>query len=121
MAKFPNWSVGLDGSANNFALGIPDVRVKASGASVTNSTVLIDDNEFVSIPLGVGRWWIKFSLFVVSPTAASVLKTQWGFTGTWDNPLRLCKGPHRQHEPHPNKIHGRAELVVFFDRDAGDY
>jgi hypothetical protein len=93
MPKYPAWAVGTDLSAQNLDLGIPNIVVKTSTTTVNNSTTLVDDAELSGIALAVGTHMVKFKMLVTASTAAAILKTQWGFTGTWTAPIRAAIGP----------------------------
>lgn len=93
MPKYPNWGVGLDASANNFALGIPNIIVKAADQTILNSTTLTNDSELANIPLAVGTHYVKLYLMTTNAAATADIKTQWAFSGTWSAPLRMCRGP----------------------------
>lgn len=93
MPKYPVWFVGLSQSAANFALGLPDIYVKASAESITADATLSDDAELAGIPLAVGTHWVKCIYFVTAASATPDVKTGWAFTGTWSNPVRGCLGP----------------------------
>lgn len=94
MAKFPDWGVGMDGSANNFALGIPDITVKGSATTRSATTTLSDDPALSSISLTTGTWHVKLWLIWATDTSTTPdIKTRWVHTGTWNNPNRLCLAP----------------------------
>lgn len=93
MAKYPDWTVGTDVSAANLALGIPDYYVKAASSTKANNT-FADDTELAGIALGVGTFHVRLFLFAhCTGSATPDIKTQWTFSGTWNNPLRMCIGP----------------------------
>lgn len=94
MARYPNWGVGMDVSAQNLADGIPDIYKKVSGEDRTSTTTLANDAELTGIALPVGSYWIRLLLLWITFTSATPdIKTQWAFTGTWNNPTRACCGP----------------------------
>ncbi len=93
MAKYPNWAVGLDASAQNFADGLPDYYVKEALETRANNTVTADA-ELSGIALGVGTYHVRLVALVNnSGSATPDLRTQWTFSGTWNNPNRIAKGP----------------------------
>lgn len=94
MAKYPAWVVGSSVSATNLAAGLPDVYVKESSESITSDATLNTDATLNSIPLSVGRHWIRLLLMWTTSTSATPdIKTQWAFSGTWTTPVRACCGP----------------------------
>lgn len=94
MAKYPNWAVGLDVSAANLALGIPNITVKSAAQSRSATAVLAADSELVNIALAVGTHWIRLNLlFYVAASATPDLRTTWAFSGTWNNPTRMRIAP----------------------------
>lgn len=94
MSRYPNWAVGMDLSAGNLALGIPNITAKSAAQSRTNTTTLADDSELVNISLAVGTHWVKLLLlFYATASATPDLRTTWNFTGTWNNPNRARIAP----------------------------
>lgn len=72
----------------------PAVYTKAALQARVSTIVVADDAELVNIPLAVGTYHIRLTgFFSVFTTTTQKLKTQWGFTGTWNNPARACIGP----------------------------
>lgn len=84
MAKFPNWGVGLDVSANNLALGIEDITVKTSANTITSNATLANDPELQNIVLPTGTYYIEVDLYVSGNGTGAVggFKEAWAFTGT---------------------------------------
>jgi hypothetical protein len=72
----------------------PKTYTKAALQARVSTTVVADDAELAGIPLAVGTYHILLTgFFSVFTTTTQKLKTQWGFTGTWNNPARACIGP----------------------------
>lgn len=94
MAKFPDWQVGTDVSAQNLAYMVPNIVIKQSTTTRSGTTTLADDPELSGLALSVGQWWVKFHLYVSCSTSATPdIKTQWAFTGTAAATVRMLKGP----------------------------
>lgn len=94
MSKYPNWQVGSSVSAVNLASMLPDIYVKAASQSRATTAVVADDAELTGIPLAVGQHWVRFLILFYTDTSATPdFKTQWGFSGTWNNPIRASIGP----------------------------
>jgi hypothetical protein len=68
-------------------------KIKAANETRVSTTTLALDNELKDIPLGIGTWEISVLLAAVGGAGAIAVKTQWAFTGTWNNPLRFIEGP----------------------------
>jgi hypothetical protein len=67
--------------------------VKQSATNRVNNT-LADDDELVGIALAAGTYHIRaVLLFNNGGSATPDIKTQWAFSGTWNNPNRICTGP----------------------------
>lgn len=65
-----------------------------SAASTKNNNTLAADTELSGIALEAGTYWIKVNIFAhCTGSATPDIKTQWAFTGTWNNPNRQCVGP----------------------------
>lgn len=79
----------------NSLLGfMPQETLKNSTTSRQSTTTYAIDPDLGGIPLGVGSWEIEFMLFfTLSGVTTSKIKTQWQFTGTWQQPIRMCFGP----------------------------
>lgn len=68
--------------------------VKQSATSRTSTTTLTADPDLSGITLGVGTYEIElFLFFSFNATVTQKIVTQWGFSGTWNNPVRGCLGP----------------------------
>lgn len=65
-----------------------------TAASTKNNNTLANDSELSGIALEAGTYWIKVNMmFHCTGSATPDIKTQWAFTGTWNNPNRQCIGP----------------------------
>jgi hypothetical protein len=105
MAKYPNWAVGLDVSAANLALGIPNIVTKSAAQSRSGTATLADDSELVNISLAVGTHWVRLLLLAYADTSATPdIKTAWTFSGTWNNPGRARVGPGGGNTASPSAI-----------------
>lgn len=94
MSRFPNWGGSDPLTVEKLRQMIPDIYTKTTAEARNNTTTLSNDAELTGIPLGVGTWHIKLLAFASCPGSATPdLKTQWAFTGTWNNPIRNCHGP----------------------------
>lgn len=94
MARYPDTSIGLYADSDFLTAFIPDVYIKQTAESTLSDTTLSNDAELVNIPLAVGTHWIRFLILAQTVTTDTQdFKTQWSFTGTWNNPVRLCVGP----------------------------
>jgi len=87
MPLYPNFQVFQRVTADLLNATTPTVILKATSLpAVVSSTTLVNDGEFLNIPLGIGVWEIQFFLHVTSDaTAASTLgqfKSSWLFSGT---------------------------------------
>lgn len=82
---------GSDFDAVAAAVGI--TKVKEANQTRTSTTTLLDDAELKDIELDVGRYRIFVMLTMVGGAGGIPIVTRWGFSGTWNAPLRLVKGP----------------------------
>jgi hypothetical protein len=64
---------------------------KLSNESVTNSVAMQDDDE-LSVALGVGVWRVEAFLHASGPAAADI-QTAWTFSGATNGTNRACIGP----------------------------
>lgn len=65
-----------------------------TAASTKNNNTLANDTELSGIALEAGTYWIKVNILAhCTGSATPDIKTQWAFTGTWNNPNRQCTGP----------------------------
>ncbi len=92
MARYPNWTVGTDVSAANLADGLPDYYVKEALEPRVNNSVTADA-ELSGIALAVGTYHVRLVARVNNASATPDLRTQWTFSGTWNNPNRIVRGP----------------------------
>jgi hypothetical protein len=73
---------------------LPVTYSKASALDRTSTTTYADDNELAGIALSVGTYTIELvGMFTLTTTATQKIKTNWAFSGTWNNPVRACIGP----------------------------
>jgi hypothetical protein len=73
---------------------MPTQTVKGGTTSRNTTTTLTADPDLSGIALGVGTYRIEVGLyFTVAAAANGGLRTQWSFSGTWNNPTRACSGP----------------------------
>lgn len=75
----------------NFRVGIRRVKTASQFRASTNT--FADDAELKDIELTPGSYYIRAKLTMYGGTAGIPILTQWGFSGTWNNPLRLISGP----------------------------
>jgi hypothetical protein len=93
MSKYPVYLAGQRLTAALLTAAQWDITVKGSATTKTNNT-LANDPELSGVALGVGTWEIYMLVMVAnSGSATPDVKTQWSFTGTWNNPLRAIIGP----------------------------
>lgn len=72
---------------------LPQTYAKAVATDRVNSA-LTADPELTGIALSVGTYEIELlGMFTQITSTTQKLKTQWGFSGTWSNPIRACFGP----------------------------
>lgn len=72
----------------------PTVYAKSASLSRNTTTTYADDNELAGIALAVGTYEIDLlGYFTLSTTSTQKIKTNWAFSGTWNNPVRACFGP----------------------------
>lgn len=94
MSRYPDWFVGQDVTAALLDSMVPNIVVKGSTTDRSAVVTLADDPDLSGIALGVGTFWIRLLILATCNTSATPdFKTQWSFTGTWNTPVRACKGP----------------------------
>lgn len=93
MATYPVIEVGDLVTADLLTSMQTQTYVKLSSTGRTSTTTLADDPELVGIPLAIGTWNVRLLIRWTVANATPDLKTQWGFTGTWNNTSRLTIGP----------------------------
>jgi len=93
MTQYPAFLAGQRLTATLLGATVPDVTVKSAAQVRTSTTTYADDSELSGIALGVGTWEIINKIFMTGGSAGIAIKTQWSFTGTWNNPLRMLIGP----------------------------
>lgn len=72
---------------------LPRWATKALNTARQSTTTYVDDPELASISLTAGTYNIELMLFYIVASTTPKLKTNWGFSGTWNTPIRLCQGP----------------------------
>jgi hypothetical protein len=94
MTVYPDIEVGDLVTADLLDSMLVKTYTKASTTARNTTTTYADDPELLNISLGVGTWDIELTLFfLLATTSTQKLKTNWAFTGTWNNPIRLVVGP----------------------------
>lgn len=93
MSKFPVYQAGQRLTATLLSQAVEDVTVKTTAEIRTSTSTFANDAELAGVTLGVGSWRVEFQIFGTGGAAAVPIKTQWAFTGTWNNPLRMIDGP----------------------------
>lgn len=93
MSQFPAYVAGRRLTATLLGQAVEDVTIKTASQIRTSTSSYANDAELAGVTLGVGSWRVEFHLFGTGGAAAVPIKTQWSFTGTWNNPLRMCDGP----------------------------
>lgn len=79
-------------SALNDLNGCDVFKIKtADGTGATSNTVVADDNQLVSMSLGIGTWLINCTFFYTG-AAAGDLKVAWAFSGTTTTAVRGTLG-----------------------------
>lgn len=93
MSKYPSLSAGIIPVSSLQAM-IEDVTVKTTSTDRTSTATVADDPDLSGIALGIGTWKVDVLIFATTPVGGTQkFKTQWGFTGTWNTPIRACVGP----------------------------
>src|SRR4051812_23652756 len=91
---YPVIGVGDLVTADLLTSMLPGTVVKLVQTSRNTTTSLAADPDLSSITLGVGSWEVELILqWSQNTTATQKIKTQWGFSGTWNTPVRACLGP----------------------------
>jgi hypothetical protein len=94
MGRYPDVAAANSFAVEILAEMIPDVYVKASSETRDSTTTLEDDSELAGIPLEVGQYHILVMGFFRSTGSTTPdIKTQWEFSGTWNDPIRLVTAP----------------------------
>lgn len=94
MSRYPNWEIGDLVTADMLNAGSPNVYAKSSSTSRSSATTVSDDPELQGIALDVGTYEIELLMIFnqAASAAAPGIRTQWGFTGTWNAPFRIISG-----------------------------
>jgi hypothetical protein len=104
MSKYPAYYAGLRLTAALLAAGQWDKTVKQALSTKTNNT-LANDAELTGLALGVGTWEVHMMLLPFCAASATPdFKTQWAFTGTWNNPVRGSVGPSSTNTAAPDVV-----------------
>lgn len=126
MAQFPNLLAGQRFTAAIAQSMIPIYINKATSLpSVVSSTTLVNDAEFVGIPLGVGVWDVAFYIYATGVTPAFI-NTAWTFSGTATG-FKNCSGPASGATTGPTttlarvSIHGFGTTVAYGVNSTGTF
>jgi len=95
-------AAALNGVITEFESYIARTYVKGSTESRASTTTLTNDSELNTIPLDIGTYRIELVGFFTVGSNTPRLVTRWGFTGTWNNPDRVCFGPGATETAAPN-------------------
>lgn len=82
-------------TADDVNANIATVYTKDVNQSQISTTTLVDDAEIKNIPLTAGVYEVELLLFhsaAYTGGSSGTIKTQWAFTGSWNNPTRACQG-----------------------------
>lgn len=93
MATYPTILVGDLVTADLLTSMLTQTYTKLSSEGRPSTTTLANDGELSGIALAVGTYHVKLVIRWTVANATPDLKTQWGFTGTWNNTSRLTIGP----------------------------
>lgn len=94
------------------------VKVKESSQIRTSTTTLLDDAEIKDIELAPGRYRAVVVITMYGGSASIPVVTRWGFTGTWNNPLRIIDGPTAANTTAANADPPRQRTAVAAGSDA---
>lgn len=73
---------------------VPKYYTKPSNESRSSTITLSADSDLQGIALDVGTYEIEFNgQFFTTTGGTQAIKTQWGFSGTWNSPVRCIAGP----------------------------
>jgi hypothetical protein len=104
VSKFPVYYSGLRLTAGLLTSGQWDKTVKQASSTKVNNT-LANDSELTGFALGVGTWKVHVMILAFNTGSATPdLKTQWAFSGTWNNPNRACTGPSSTNTAAPDVV-----------------
>jgi hypothetical protein len=93
VARYPVLYAGQRFTAELATAMEPDVYNKDNSEVRASTTTLNNDAELQAIPLAVGEYKVRMGLNLTGGSGGIAIKTQWAFTGTWNNPIRRCDGP----------------------------
>lgn len=92
--SFPVIGVGDFVTADLLTSMLPSQVTKLNSTSRASTSTVTADPDLSGITLGIGTYEIEmFILWSQTSTATQRLQTQWGFSGSWNNPTRVCNGP----------------------------
>lgn len=92
--SYPDWEVGDLVTADMLTAALPALLVKPGASSRSSTVTPTADPDLTGITLGIGTWEVELVLFFNQATTDTQgLQTMWGFSGTWNNPIRACVGP----------------------------
>lgn len=78
---------------NAIVSSLPRTYTKDTVTPRNTVTSYADDPHLAGIPLEPGAYNIELTLFYTVASTTPRLKTQWAFSGTSTNPIRVCHGP----------------------------
>lgn len=91
---YPDIEVGDLVTADLLTSMQPGIVVKPSATARSTTTTPAADPDLAAITLGVGTWEVELTLFFnCATTATQGIRTQWGFSGSWNTPVRWTLGP----------------------------
>lgn len=91
---YPDIEVGDLVTADMLTSIQPATVVKASVTARNTTVTPVADPDLGAITLGVGTWKVELTgLFTCTTTSTQGIKTMWGFSGTWNNPIRAIIAP----------------------------
>lgn len=132
MPQFPVLLAGQRFTAAVAQSMVPTYINKATSLpAVVSSVTLVNDAEFVGIPLGIGVWDIAFYLYVTADATAGTtgrIQTAWTFTGTATG-FRSTMGPgpaqtsatNIDNNTHRDSIHGFGTTVAYGAKGTGTF
>lgn len=92
--SFPVIGVGDFVTADLLTSMLPSQVSKLNTTSRASTTTYTADPDLSAITLGIGTYEIEFFLLIsFTGGTGQRMKTTWGFSGSWNNPVRGCIGP----------------------------
>lgn len=99
MARFPSGAAGRRITSTLWNQLSPDIYVKEVPGEALSRVTYEADSELQGISLGVGEWSVSCLFYFTGDAAGGAdVKTRWAFTGSWNNPIRACRGPELSSE-----------------------